>query len=203
MTSQVEQRVGGEQDVVQQPTLLLVCGAGICWAVALALLLLVDLARQNEVLAPQRVLFYVALLLGGLLTFVPLQIRMQLPGLALRGVGGTALLLYMLAFVPPPTQWLFWLPDLPVYLLFGCAVFWSASALAEPLIFAAGQRLFQARLRQHDLRRVGRQAAGVGLLAACSVLLAGMRVLTLVSFLLLTLILITIEVLFLARVKAE
>ncbi len=45
---------------------------------------------------------------------------------------GSSLLLYTLAFVPPPTGWLLSLPDTPVYLIFAAALFWSASALAMP-----------------------------------------------------------------------
>lgn len=186
----------------QRPALLLAFAAGLCWAVTLALLLLADLSNQPELLAPQRLLFYITLPLAGLLTFVPLQQRMGLPGLALEGVGGTTLLLYTIAFVPPPTGWLFWLPDLPVYLLFCVAIFWSFSALAQPLIFAVGKRMFSSRLRQLDGRRIRRQAHEFGLLVALSAGLAGLRVLTLVSFLLLLLIIVTVEILFLARVRA-
>jgi hypothetical protein len=185
-----------------RPTLLLFLAASVCWAIVLALLLLTNLSEHEDLLAPPRVLFYVTLVLAALLTFVPLQVRLGLPGLALEGLLGTGLLFYTLAFVPPPTEWLLSLPDTPVYLLFAVALFLAVSALALPLIYLTGQRLFASRLRRNDLRRVRRQAHELGLLAALTSLLAGLRVLTPISFLLLALILITVEILFLARVKA-
>ncbi|MFN8566220.1 MAG: hypothetical protein U0Z44_01595 [Kouleothrix sp.] len=43
-------------------------------------------------------------------------------------VAGSFLLLYTLAFVPPPTAWLLELPELPVYLLLALGLFWSVGA---------------------------------------------------------------------------
>jgi hypothetical protein len=197
------EKVGAREERLGGTTLLLLLAAGFCWALALALLALSDLAQHEDLLAPPRLLFYGALLLAGLLTFVPLERNTGLTGLALEGIGGTSLLLYSLAFVPPPTEWLLWLPDTPVYLLFAAALFLSVSALAQPLIYLAGKRLFASRLRQNDQRRVRRQGRELGLLAALSSLLAGLRVLTPISFLLLALILITLEIMFLARVTAD
>ncbi|MCG8346210.1 MAG: hypothetical protein MI924_00335 [Chloroflexales bacterium] len=177
--------------------------AGLCWAGALALLLLGSLHLERDPLAPQRLLFYVLVLAAGLLTFVPIQRSMELPGLAIQGVGGTALLCYTLAFVPAPNDWLLALPETPVYVLLMTALFWSVSAVALPFIYAAGQRIFQQRARRLDLRRARRQSYEVGTLAACVVALAGLRVLTWVSLLLLVLILVTAELLFLSRVEAE
>src|SRR5215207_8824589 len=71
-----------------------------------------------------------ALLLAGLLTFVPFQRQLGLPGLALEGIAGSFLLLYTLAFVPPPTAWLLALPDTTVYVLLALGLFWSISATA-------------------------------------------------------------------------
>ncbi len=181
----------------------LAVAAGLCWAAALALLLLADLHAEAGPLAPQRLLFYTLVLAAGLLTFVPIQRAMGLPRLALEGVGGTALLCYTLAFVPAPTDWLLSLPDLPVYLLFFVALFWSVAAIVLPFIYAIGQRIFQQRARRLDLRRARRQAYGVAAFVSFAAALAGLRVLTWVSLLLLALILITAELLFLSRVKAE
>lgn len=184
-------------------SLLLALAAGLCWTGALSLLLLANLRAELHPLAAQRVLFYVLVFAAGLLTFVPVQWHMDLPSLALEGVGGTTLLLYTLAFVPPPTGSLLALPDIPVYLLFIAALFWSTSAVALPFIYALGHRVFQQRARQLDVRRAHRQAHEVGLLFACAAVLAGLRVLTWVSLLLLALILVTAELLFLSRVNAE
>lgn len=181
----------------------LALAAALCWTGALTLLLLADLRADTHPLALQRLIYYVLVLGGGLLTFVPIQQRMELPGLAFEGVIGSALLLYALAFVPPPTGWLFALPDLPVYLLLILSVFWTVAALALPFVYAIGQRMFRQRLRRLDIRRARRQAHLIGLFAACILLLASLRVLTWVSLLLLTLILVIAELLFLSRVPAE
>jgi hypothetical protein len=190
--------------MLQSPVpISLAVGAGLCWASVAALLLLGDLRAEPGPLAPLRVLFYVAVLLAGLLTFLPIERRLELAGLTLEGVGGTALLCYALAFVPPPSGWLFSLPDLPVYLLLLLALFWSASALAMPLAYVLGRALFRARAHQLDLRRVRRQAHEAGALVALVGALAALRVLTWVSLLLLVLILVIGELLLLSRVNAS
>jgi hypothetical protein len=177
--------------------------AGLCWAGALALLLLANLRAEAGFFAPQRLLFYALVLAAGLLTFLPIQSRMKLPGLALVGVSGTALLLYTLAIVPPPTDWLFALPDTPVYLLLFLGLFCTTSAVMLPFVYALGQRLFAQRVRQFDQQRAWRQACLVGTFVTCTAALASLRVLTWVSLLLLTLILVVAELLFLSRVEAE
>lgn len=185
-----------------RPWLLLALMAALCWVGALLLLLLADLRAEPHPLAPQRIFFYVLVLTGGLLTFVPVQMRMRLPRLAFEGVTSTALLCYIIAFVPPPTGWLFALPDLPVYLLFITTLFWSTSALVLPFSYALGKHVFKQRARQMDTRRARRQAHECGLLFALAATLAGLRVLTWVSFLLLVLIMITAEILLLSRIQA-
>ncbi|MFP4439901.1 MAG: hypothetical protein ACLFVO_21915 [Chloroflexaceae bacterium] len=177
--------------------------AGLCWAGALTLLFLADLRAEVSPLAPQRLLFYTLVLAAGLLTFVPIQRHMRLSRLALEGVGGTALLLYTLAFVPPPTGWLLSLPDLPVYVLLILALFWSSAALIRPFLYALGQRIFRQRARRMDVRRSRRQSYEIGLFCACIAILGGLRVMTWVSILLVTLILITAEIFFLSRVEEE
>ncbi|NJL34652.1 MAG: hypothetical protein HC893_13340, partial [Chloroflexaceae bacterium] len=117
---------------------ILALAAGLCWAGALLLLFLADMHVEANPLAPQRVLFYVLVLAAGAMTFIPAAQWTGYEGLALEGIGGMALLLYTLAFVPPPTDWLLALPDLPVYLLFIMALFWSVSALVFPLCMRLG-----------------------------------------------------------------
>ena len=186
----------------RSPSLLLALTAGLCWAIVFCLVLLGDLHTYQLVLAPQRLLFYGVVLLGGFLTFVPIQQRLELPGLALEGIVGSALLCYTLAFVPPPSSWLFSLPDLPVYILLIVALFWCVSAVVMPLVYAAGRIIFSTRIHQLDLRRVRRQAHEVGALVALIGMLASLRVLTWVSLLLLVLIMIIGELLFLSRIQA-
>ncbi len=188
--------------LLERPWVLLALMAALCWTGTFLLLFLADLRAEFYPLAPQRIFFYVLMLTAGLLTFVPVQIRMRLPRLAFEGVTSTALLVYIIAFVPPPTGWLFALPDLPVYLLFITTLFWSASALVLPFSYALGQRMFKQRARQMDTRRARRQAYECGLLFALATTLAGLRVLTWVSFLLLALILMTVEILLLSRIEA-
>lgn len=166
-------------------------------------MLFVGMDAERALLAPLRLLFYVLVLAAGLLTFVPVQRQLQIPGLAFEGVAGASLLLYTLAFVPPPTGWLLSLPDIPVYLLLAVAVFWTVSAVVTPPVFAFGRRIFHQRARQYDLRRARRQAHEFGLLAALCIGLAGLRLLTPLSVVLLALILVVAELLFLSFVETE
>jgi hypothetical protein len=73
----------------------------------------------------------------------------------------------------------------------------------RPLIHAASLRVFNARARALDGRRVRRQSYEAGLLVATVAALAGLRVLTWVSLLLLALALVIAELLFLSQVEAE
>src|SRR5690348_8761132 len=91
---------------MRRPALLLAVAAGLCWACALAMLLSADLEATRDLMAPVRMIFYALVLVAGLLTFVPFQRHLGLPGLALEGVAGSFLLFYALAFMPPPTAWL-------------------------------------------------------------------------------------------------
>jgi hypothetical protein len=209
MHNDIEQRLGVESGRrappagARRPALLLAVAAGLCWACALAMLLSANLSASHELLAPARMIFYTLVLVAGLLTFVPFQRRLGLPGLAIEGIAGSFLLLYTLAFVPPPTAWLLALPDLPVYVLLALGLLWSVSATAMPAIYALGRRAFRQRARQYDLRRARRQSHEIGLLAALCVGLAGLRVLTPVPVLLLALILGVAELLFLSFVETE
>jgi hypothetical protein len=187
----------------RRPALLLAVAAGLCWAGALAMLLSANLDAERDLLAPTRLIFYALVLVAALLTFVPFQRRLRLPGLAFEGIAGAFLLLYTLAFVPPPTAWLLAPPDAAVYLILALGLFWSVSASVMPLVHTLGRRVFRQRARQYDLRRARRQAHEVGALAALSVGLTGLRVLTLVSVVLLALILAVLELLFLSFVETQ
>lgn len=183
--------------------LLPAAAAGLCWATVLAMLAAGLADPALPVLAPIRLIFYGLVLVAGLLTFVPFQRRMQLPGLVLEGVGGTFLLAYTLAFVPPPTGWLLDLPDMPVYVILALGLGLSVAAAALPPLYALGGRLFQQRARRYDLRRARRQARAVGILAAVCVLLAGLRALRPTPVLLVALLLAVTELLFLSFVDTE
>jgi hypothetical protein len=183
--------------------ILAAVAAGLCWAGGLALLLFGGVGGAGGALAPQRLLYYGLVLAAALLTFAPIERAMGMPGLTVDGAVGAALLFYCLAFVPPPTDWLLALPDLPVYALLIGALFLCGSAAARPFIYAISRRVFQQRARALDLPRVRRQSYEVGLLLAATAGLAGLRVLSWVSMLLLGLALIIAELLFMARFEAK
>lgn len=187
----------------RSPALLLAAAAGLCWAGALGLLLSASVGPAQPPLSQPRVVFYALALTAALLTFIPIERQLRVPGLALEGVAGAALLLYTLAFVPPPTGWLLSPPDAPVYVVLAAGLFWFVSAVAIWPVYAAGTRLFRQRARQYDLRRARRQAHEAGAIAALTVGLAGMRVLTPVGVLLLVLIVFVVELLFLSFVETE
>ncbi len=192
----------------QQPTetpprhpspVMVALAAGGCWSVALGMLLLTDMRTQADVVSWPRIIFMLLVLVASALTFVPIQQRMALPRLALEGIGGMALLCYTLAFVPPPTGWLLSLPDTPVYLLLLVAAFWSSSALNRPFLYALRLRIIKQRARRLDTREARRQSYEIGLVVVGVILLAGLRVLTWISGLLLVLIVLTLELFFLSR----
>jgi hypothetical protein len=183
--------------------ILAAVAAGLCWAGALALLLFGGVSAGEPPLSPQRLVYYALALAAALLTFVPIERALGMPGLTVEGVVGAALLLYGLAFVPPPTDWLLALPDLPVYALLIGALFLTGAAGSRPFNHVVGRRLVADRVRALDRRRVRRQSYEVGLLMAALAALAGLRVLTWVSVLLLALALTIAELLFLARFQAE
>jgi hypothetical protein len=187
----------------RRPALLMAVAAGLCWACAIALLLSGSLDAEHDLLATPRLIYYALALAAGLLTFVPVQRQLRLPGLALEGVAGVFLLLYTLAFVPFPTGWLLSLPDTPVYVIFAVAIFWSVSAITLPLIYTFGKWAFRQRARQYDMRRARRQAHEVGALAAALAALAGLRLFTPFGVALVALILIVAEMLFLSFVETE
>lgn len=187
----------------RQVSLLLAVAAGLCWAGALALLLFGGVGLSSDLLAPQRLIFYALALAAPILTLAPVERALGLTGLTIEGTLGAGLLLYLLAFVPAPRDWLLSLPDLPIYGLLLAALFLCGAAVSRPLIHAASVRLFHARARARDSRRVRRQSYEVGLLVAVVAALAGLRVLTWVSLLLLALALVIAELLFLSQVKAE
>ena len=72
-----------------------------------------------------------------------------------------------------------------------------------PLLYASGQRIFHQRARRYDRRRARRQAYEIGLLAALTVILAGLRALTPVAVALIALIIGVAELLFLSFVEPE
>ncbi len=199
---QAESDDDAETPLYRRPALLLAVAAGLCWASALGMLL-GGLDQGAPVLSPARLIFYVLVLAAGLLTFVPIQRRLELPGLAVQGCGGWFLLAYVLAFVPPPTESLLALPDTPVYLILIAALFWSVSAVALPLLYALGRRMFKQRARQYDQRRARRQAHEVGVFAALCVALAGLRALTPLAVVLVILILVVAELLLLSFIEAR
>ncbi len=183
--------------------LLLAALAGLCWAGALAMLIWGFVDRQQPYHAPERMVYYITVIAAATLTFAPVERKFRLAGLTLEGVSGTTLLLYTLAFVPPPTGWLLSPTEAPVYAVMALAAFWFFSSLAMPLLYAAGQRLFRQRARRYDRRRARRQAYEIGWLATSLIVLAGLRTLTPVAVALVALIIAVVELLFLSFVEPE
>ncbi len=159
--------------------------------------------RRQPYDAPERMVYYMVVVSAALLTFVPVERQFHLTGLTVEGLLGTGLLLYTLAFVPPPVEWLLSPPDAPVYAVMALAVFWFFASIAMPLLYALGQRMFHQRARRYDRRRARRQAYEIGLLAALTVILAGLRALTPVAVALIALIIGVAELLFLSFVEPE
>lgn len=186
----------------RRPALLLAVAAGLCWACVLGLLL-GGFDPAGSPLAAIRLIFYALMLAAGLLTFLPVQRRLRLPGLALQGCSGWFLLGYVVAFVPPPTGSLLSLPDTPVYMIAIAALYWSSAAVALPVIYALGPRLYRQRARQYDLRRARRQAREAGAFVAVCAALAGMRALTPLTLILVILILIVAELLLLSFIEVQ
>jgi len=183
--------------------LLVALIAGLCWAGALAMLLWGVVDRRQPYDAPERMVYYMIVVSAAILTFAPVERQFHLTGLTVEGLLGTGLLLYTLAFVPPPVEWLLSPPDAPVYAVMALAVFWFFSSIAMPLLYALGQRIFHQRARRYDRRRARRQAYEIGLLAALTVILAGLRALTPVAVALIALIIGVAELLFLSFVEPE
>jgi hypothetical protein len=174
--------------------------AVVGWIAALALLV-ADPARIAG-LTP-RLLLPGMWALAAALTFVPVQVRLGLPGVGWQGVLGFGLLGYLLAFVPAPSGWLLDLPDLPVYLLLFFAVFYAVAAGVAPLTYLIGQRFYKLRIHRLDVGRARRQAYEIGLLIVVTLGMAGLRVLTPMTFGLLALVVVLTEALLLSQVQPE
>jgi uncharacterized membrane protein len=169
----------------------------------LALFFLADFAAEDGFFLFKRVSFLLLLLAACLLTFQPIQQHMELPRLTLEGTIGVMLLGYTLAFVPPPTEGLLWLPDLPVYALLILAVFWSSTALVLPIIYGLRQRIIKQRAQRLNVYQARRQAYEVGFMVVLVIVLAGLRLLTWSSFSLLVLVLLMVELMLLAYQRAQ
>lgn len=176
--------------------------AVLLWLTALVLLT-TDLAQALPGVGNERQLLTGSWLLASLLTFAPLQWRLQLAGLTWQGVVGWTLLGYILAFVPPPTGGLLDLPEVPVYLLLFLAVFYATAAAITPVLFLLGQRLFRSRLHRLDVRRARRQGYEAGLLLVALFTLAGLRVLTPLTGVLLVIVVVLLETLLLSQMQPE
>ncbi|MDP9313897.1 MAG: hypothetical protein M3R24_23965 [Chloroflexota bacterium] len=176
--------------------------AALAWLVALGLLLA---APERLVVAGvgARVLVPLSWGLAAALTFVPVQLRMALHGIGWQSIVGWALLGYLLAFVPAPTGWLLDLPDLPVYLLLFFAMFYTVTAAMVPLTYLLGQRFYKLRIHRLDVGRARRQAYEIGLLIVIALVMAGLRVLSPITFGLLALVMVLTEALLLSQVQPE
>ncbi|GAC1354235.1 MAG: hypothetical protein NVS4B8_17340 [Herpetosiphon sp.] len=174
--------------------------AGLAWFVALTLSLT---AAGDRVVAPERLRVVVGLAwaVAAAFTFVPIQWRLALSGVGWQGIFGWTLLGWGLTFVPPPTGSLFDLPDLPVYLLGFLALFYAVAAVVTPLAFQAGKLVFRDRLHRLDVGRARRQGYEAGLLAVTVLGMAGLRVLTAWTAVLVVIVVGLLETLLLSQVQ--
>lgn len=176
--------------------------AVVAWIAALGLLLADPGQLRGAGLGP-RALVVLAWMLAAALTFVPIQLRMAIPGIAWQGIIGWGLLGYLLAFVPAPTGWLLDLPDLPVYMLLFFAMFYAISAAVAPLMFLLGRHVYRLRIHRLDVGRARRQGYEAGALIVATLIMAGLRVLTPGTFGLLLLVIVLTEALLLSQVQPE
>jgi hypothetical protein len=176
--------------------------AGLCWACVPVLLAgaAPDAGGQR---APEVLFAVVLATVAAICTFAPIQRRFGLPGLTIQGTFGAALLTFVLGAVPYPRGWIMSFPDTPVYVLLAIALFWSVSAVALPITYVLGMRVFRNRARRYDQRRARRHAYEIGAAAVALVVMAGLRVLTPVTGLLVVAIIIVVETLLLWFVEAE
>jgi hypothetical protein len=174
----------------------------VAWIVAVGLLISTpsQIGQSNGLL---RLLVPLVWSTAAAITFIPIQLRLALPGVGWQSMVGFGLLGYILAFVPAPGGWLLDLPDLPVYLLLFLAVFYAVSAAIVPLTYVLGQRYYKLRIHRLDVGRARRQAYEVGLLIVVSLVMAGLRVLSPVTFGLLALVIVLTEALLLSQVQPE
>lgn len=185
--------------------------ATCCWVGGIFVLLFGIPQSTIEMASWYRVVLVALIGTAAILTFVPLGRAIKSPMLAAEGVGGTVVCCYTIAFVPPPTTWIFSLPDLPVYVLFAVGVFWSVTAIAQPVIYLIRRRVVKQRMRtslplpgsSHVHLHIHRQAAECGLFVAMVIVFAGLRVFSWMSVVLLVLILVTTELLFLSRSETK
>jgi hypothetical protein len=180
---------------------LVVALATIAWFVALALL--ISVPEQPVLGIGPRALVPLAWSLAAALTFIPIQLRLALPGVGWQSMVGFGLLGYLLAFVPAPTAWLLDLPDLPVYLMLFFAVFYVVTATMVPLTYLLGQRFYKLRIHRLDVGRARRQAYEAGILTVMILVMAGLRVLSPATFGLLALVVVLTEALLLSQVQPE
>lgn len=150
---------------------------------------------------PKQMLTVGVAVIIGMLTYVPMEYYFRARGLAMRGVLGLLLIVQVVLYVPIPQNSLLWLPDVPVYLMVSCALYWVLSTLCVPLTYVIGQLLFRQRARRYDVRRAWRQASEIGLMVVGLFGLLGLRALTPLLIIPWILMIVIAEVLFLSFVE--
>jgi hypothetical protein len=191
----------GQQQATERPTpvWLVVITALAAWIAALTLLLAVP-ARSAGV-PVFRVVLPLLWALASALTFIPLQRRLEAPGLGWQGIFGWTLFGYVLAFIPAPGGSLLDLPELPSYLLLLLAVFYAVATAIVPLTWLPARRRIDDSY--HQVRRARRQAYEVAALAVVTMGMAALRVLTPWGFGLLLLATILGEALLVSQIQTD
>lgn len=171
---------------------------GFTWLGALLLLATGTWPRDDHA---KQIVVVGGTMIVGLLTFVPIEYYFRAYGLAIRGITGFVLLVQLVLYVPAPTQSLLWVPDLPVYLLVGIALYWLLASMCMPVAYTIGQVVFKRRARRYDVRRAWRQAREIALYSVGLFGLFGLRAFIPLLVVPWTLMIIITEVVFLSYIE--
>ncbi|WP_322511852.1 hypothetical protein [Chloroflexus sp.] len=177
--------------------------AGLSWALAIGMVIGVDLARGPNLLSPLHLIFHAVALITGIITFWPLERWLGLPGLTVEGTLGGWLLLTTIAIVPAPTGSLLDPPDTPVYALMLFAVFLSVAAIVRPVIAVLSRRWLALKAWAHDNRRVRRESYEVGIFVAAALALAALRALDPIKLVALAVIVVLVEIILLSLIGVD
>lgn len=179
---------------------LIVGLAAACWVSLAWLVFQLNVGDYDNFWFPGRILAYILLLLAPSLTFVPLGRTLGLSFFGYWTVLSWAVFGFTLVFVPSNPQAGPGQNLLPLVILL-VSLFAVLLSVFMPFCYAIGLRVFRKRLSRYDFGRAWREAF---LLAGYVMLMAVLRMigdLTGLTALLLFLILVVVELLFLARTR--
>lgn len=171
---------------------------GFAWLVSIGVLAIGVWPRDDHA---KQILVAGWSLIVGLLTFVPIEYFFRIRGVAVRGVIGLLLFVQVVLYVPAPTDSILWVPDIPVYVLVGMALYWLISSLFVPLTYLLGKVFFVRLSRRYDIQRAWRQSREIALYCVGLFGLFGLRAFILLLVVPWTLMILIAEVVFLSYVE--